>query len=143
MTSDHVGVTLVTVSEKHIREGVAGNCHRCPVALAILEAIGDRDCDPMLLEVEWEPYLVVWGRYLRAPQKVRDFLYAFDSFFRNSRGEPKLPKKLTDDLAPFTFSLPSQSDLQWEESCYRCERLFDPSELDEDGVCEECLKAEN
>lgn len=134
--------TKVTVSEKLIREGIAGSCHRCPVVMAIIEAVGDSSCEPMVVERDWSFRLCVWGRYLLAPCEVRQFVYALDSLGRKKNGAAKLPRKLTGDLAPFTFTLPSITDPEWEEACYGCEELFDPSDLDGEGMCPECLEKE-
>lgn len=127
----------VSVTAEDIAEGVAGDCHSCPVARALIRAT--KDTEPMVYEHDWSLYLKVWSRSIQAPQKVRDFVNAFD-------GQPRTIDGLidTDDpdytpMEPFGFTLPDQDDPEWQESCCNCGDLFDASELDDEGYCEDCL----
>jgi hypothetical protein len=133
--------TKVQVTAIHIRTGIAGDCHRCAVALAVNEAIEDADCG--VVEVDWMIHLIIQSRYIVAPVAVRQFVNAIDAVERKESGRPKLPRKLPEDIAPFEFTLPPFNDPAWKEECNGCECLFDPAELDDEGVCEECRKAES
>jgi hypothetical protein len=136
------GATIVKVLAKRIRKGIAGDCHGCPVAKAILETLSERHCEPQLVDIEWVTYVVVWGRYLPAPAAVREFMWAFDSLPRTKAGRAKLPKKLAGDLAPFSFTLPPFESGDWLDSCSRCGRVFEESELNGDGACHDCLHSD-
>jgi hypothetical protein len=43
--------TRVRVTAEHIRTGIAGNCLRCAVALALDDATDDKEC--MVFEKDW------------------------------------------------------------------------------------------
>jgi hypothetical protein len=58
------------------------------------------------------------GRHILAPHNVREFIRAFD------RQPPTDEGHLDTD----------------QVECYYCEELFDPEELDDEGVCEEFRK---
>jgi hypothetical protein len=133
--------TKVRVTAALIRRGIAGDCHRCAVALAVRKAMGDAEC--MVAEVEWTLRLRVWSRWIIVPWEVRWFVYTIDSLGRKSDGRPQLRQKLSEYLAPFEFTLPPFDDPAWEEQCCGCEDLFDRTELDEEGLCEDCRKGEN
>jgi hypothetical protein len=133
--------TKIRITEDHIRTGIAGDCHRCAIALAVNEAIEDADCG--IVEVDSMIYLIIQSRYLIAPVAVRKFVNAIDELEREADGRPKLPPELPEELAPFEFTLPPFDDPAWKEECNGCEFLFDPAELDDEGVCEECRKAES
>jgi hypothetical protein len=117
----------VKVKREHIRKGIAHDCHRCPVVLAIADAIPDSE--PMLYEDMADGTRIdVCGRTIRAPHEVFDFMVDFDH-----------GRKC--DVAPFSFELPDLDDREWQEKCYHCEELFDPEELDDEGCCPECAKS--
>lgn len=133
--------TVVHVTDSHIRAAIPGDCLRCAVALALDDATDDKEC--MIVEKEWTLYLVVWGRYLVAPERVRRFVSEYDGLERMESGCARLPRELQPEVAPFDFELPPINDPAWEESCYRCEELFSPTELDDEGYCEDCRKGED
>jgi hypothetical protein len=131
----------VRVTAEHIRTGLAGDCLRCAVALALDAATGDDEC--MVAEKDWTFHLCVWGRWIVAPPEVRRFVDAIDGLDREEDERPILPEKLEgSDLAPFAFTLPPLTDPEWQEECYGCEQLFDANELDEEGFCPECRAGE-
>jgi hypothetical protein len=130
--------TKVRVTATLIRTGLAGDCHRCAVALAVAEATGDDEC--MMAEVDWLLRLSVWGRWIAVPYEVRRFVHAVDGLRRKADGRPKLPRRLAEELAPFEFTLPAFDDPAWDEQCERCGAIFDPAEIDDEGRCEDCRK---
>lgn len=130
----------VNVSADDRAKGEAGNCFRCAVALAIQRATGDGHAN--VYEREWAMYLEVHGRHIVAPQRVRQFLYAFDALDREDK-RGRLPRVLPDELKCFTFTLPSLGDPEWKEQCCECESLVSASELDDEGACRECTPVES
>jgi hypothetical protein len=137
-----VDTTTVRVTAEHIRSGLAGDCFRCAVALALDEATGDDEC--MVGEIDWILHLRVWNRVIVAPPEVRRFVFDLDGLDRGEGGRPKLPKKLKGtDVAPFVFTLPPPTDPAWKEQCHGCEQLFAPAELDSEGCCAECREEED
>jgi hypothetical protein len=88
--------TKIRITEDHIRTGIAGDCHRCAIALAVNEAIEDADCG--IVEVDSMIYLIIQSRYLIAPVAVRKFVNAIDELEREADGRPKLPPELPEDL---------------------------------------------
>lgn len=111
----------VTITAADIAVGERRECYSCPVALALARATGDEEAN--VYERDWFLWLEAWGRSIRAPEVVRDFVRRFD--------DDETPE-------PFAFSLPDQTDPAWQERCCRCDELFPPAELDDTGVCEEC-----
>jgi hypothetical protein len=80
-------MTAITVTAGHIAKGEAGECERCPVALAILDAFPD----PVYVSVGLDNIIVgPPGTVIDAPLEVRAFIEVFDS---------------TGDGEPFTFTL--------------------------------------
>lgn len=132
--------TLVCMTESDIREGLAGNCHRCPVALATARATGgevmvfeDGDCR-LWIEVD--------GRGIPAPPVVRDFVRAFDDQPRDIvDGSLDLRDPGCKPPAPIEFTLPDSSDPRWKLQCQYCGCRFDADELDDDGSCEDCRES--
>lgn len=107
MTAPAAATVTVAVTEKHIADGVPGNCAACPVALAILGAIpgavkvqvlyastedDDREAGRPLEATVWLDSAGLPRRQFRSrlalPAQVREFVTAFDGF------EP---------VSPFTF----------------------------------------
>jgi hypothetical protein len=127
----------VSVTAQDIAAGVGGDCLLCPVAIALARDTGDAEA--IVFEKDWTLRLQVWGRSIVAPSEVRQFVRAFDDQPRKDDGRLDDKDKDYDPPVPFAFELPDQGDPEWEESCYRCEELFDPAELDDEGVCESCL----
>lgn len=131
-----IASNTVHVGAKDIRAAEAGDCFRCAVARAMQRATGDSEA--RVVEADWQLRLVVWGRLIVAPDDVRAFVRELDGLPRTRKNRPRLPKKLVEPVAPFTFELPAWSDPEWEEECQGCEQLFAPGDLDDDGYCEEC-----
>jgi hypothetical protein len=111
----------VSVTAEDIAAGKAGDCYRCPVAIALARVTGDRESH--VYGQDWMMWIDVGGRTIQAPYEVEEFVRGFDD--RKSPG-------------PFDFELPDLDDPAWRERCCRCEELFAPSELDDEGVCPEC-----
>lgn len=127
----------VRVTKAHIANGEAGDCFKCAVALALAKATGDDEAN--VYENDWTMYLHVWSRHIVAPYEVRQFVYDFDGQPRREDGRIDLDDEQCEPPKPFAFTLPPLSDPEWQERCYQCEELFDPSELDDEGVCKACL----
>ncbi len=131
--------TTVNVTEADIRAGLVGDCYNCAVALAVQRATGERES--RIVEIDYKTKLIVGPFYLDAPWEVARFVWEFDSLDHDEDGHPILPDDLAGAvLAPFFFELPDHGSPEWEESCYGCEQLFAPDELDGEGYCEECLR---
>ena len=129
--------TKIRVSASDIRNGRAADCFRCAVARALQRATGDDEAH--VNEIDYLLRLHVWGRIFTAPQCVTDFIVAFDRHYeRYDSGRVKLPRRLPEDVRPFSFTIPPLDDPEWEEQCYHCEELCDPKTLDDEGVCQEC-----
>jgi hypothetical protein len=89
--------TLVRVTAEHIARGVVKDCEKCPVALAVIDALGDlftkdstvdAECDSIIF---WPgPDLEMWRA--PTPTVAADFIDAFDSYFQGT-------------AAPFEFVL--------------------------------------
>lgn len=129
---------LIEVTESDIREGVAEDCDCCPVAIAASRATG-YDC--AVFSLDWVLSLRVGHLIMRAPYQVREFVMEFDDLERERFGcreKPKLATILPDGLKPFSFEIPDLTDGAWEEQCYGCEELCNPSELDREGYCAGC-----
>lgn len=129
----------VSVTAEDIAEGRAGNCHDCPVALAVLRAVGDTDTEVSVYDHDWVTYIQVGGRCIPAPHRVAAFISQFDmqprlKDMRANRADPKYKV-----LLPFDFDLPGDDDPDWREHCYHCNELFEPAALDGEGVCKGCL----
>lgn len=64
----------VQVTQHHIDFGVESNCEKCPVALALVEAV------PMDVPISVEPELAVIGSAMvDLPRHVTDFIEHFDN----------------------------------------------------------------
>lgn len=124
------------VTKADIAKGVAGDCLKCAVSLALNRATGDTDV--MVYERDWTMYLKVWSRHIIAPYEVRSFVHEFDGQPRRDDGRLDLKNKECEPPKPFAFTLPPLSSSEWEEECCGCEELFAPSELDDEGCCEGC-----
>jgi hypothetical protein len=131
----------VIVTEEDIAAGIGGNCHRSPVAIAMARDTGDSEAN--VHEQDWMLRVEVWGRSMLAPYKVRKFVREFDALPRTEDGRLDDSNKDFVMPKPFKFELPEIQHPDWEERCYRCEELFDPSELDDEGTCEECRLPED
>ena len=131
----------VSVTAEDILEGVCGDCHRCAVALALSRASGDDEAN--VYERDWTLYLEVHGRHIPAPFEVSQFVRTFDSQPRTDGGAVDFDAVDCEPPSPFDFELPPFDGGDWQERCYHCEELFDDEELDDEGICKECLaKAE-
>lgn len=83
--------TLIRVTPAHIVHGWRRDCEKCPIALAVLEAIADpaatvevgEDAIDLNLPGEW--------RQADTPRVAADFIYAFD--------------ELEDSYGPIEFTL--------------------------------------
>jgi hypothetical protein len=128
----------VKVTADDIAAGVAGDCARCPVALALVRSTGDNEV--LIYERDWELWIEVWGRHILAPHNVREFIRAFDRQPRTDDGHLDTDQLGCIPPGPFKFELPDIQDPKWQERCYYCEELFDPEELDDEGVCDDCRK---
>jgi hypothetical protein len=127
-----VKLIRVRVTAKDIREGGAGDCFRCAVAGALQRATGDNDAH--VYESDFLVYLTAWSRHIHAPDRVRTFVLDYDECPVHER-----TGRLPADLRPFVFTLPPQDDPEWLERCGGCEQLFAGSELDDEGICPECM----
>ena len=111
----------VDVTAQDIAAGLAKNCQRCPVALALGRA--GRDDYAAVVEIDFRLHLELQSRWIAAPQEVVEFVERFDAGLR---------------CEPFRFELPDLDDPEWQEQCNDCERLLAPDGLDRDGYCPEC-----
>lgn len=105
----------VTLTVDDIRTGVAGDCYRCAVALALQRATGDETAH--VYEDEDESGLIrleAHGRSVQAPERVTRFVWDYDSLERSSDGRPVITADKAAMLQPFTFTLPP------EEECEGC-----------------------
>jgi hypothetical protein len=70
--------THVSVTGQHIEGGVVGSCDKCPIALAVLDAVGnpaaavDVNDDAISLFLPGETWTAV------TPPVAANFIYAFD-----------------------------------------------------------------
>ncbi len=94
-------------------------------------------------ESDWLLRIEVWSRSIIAPWEVRQFTQDFDDLDRRKNGRAKLPRRLEEPIAPFTFEIPDPDDSEWDERCYNCEGFFKADELSDEGCCKECLAKEN
>lgn len=129
--------TPVRVTAKDIRSGIAGDCFRCAVALAVQRATGDAEAN-VFEDYSWTLRIEAWSRSVAAPCDVRFFTYNFDGLLRKRTNRAVLPARLEGDVAPFSFTLPADDDPEWDERCYRCEHFCKAEDLDDEGVCDEC-----
>lgn len=128
---------VVAVTEEDIRGSEAGDCFRCAVAKSLHRCTGDDHAN--VYERDWIMYLEVWSRHIVAPIEVREFVENFDAQPRQAGSKsPRLPALLPEEVGPFTFELPPQTDPEWQERCTDCEELFASAELDDEGYCPEC-----
>ena len=75
----------IKVKTKHIRSGIPGSTHECPIALAAVEA--------GLEDVIVGPYAISHGgHHYDLTDSAKDFIGRFD---------------FNDDVLPFEFNLPS------------------------------------
>lgn len=84
---------IVRVTQEHIREGKRGECGECPVALALVEAFETHDVS--VFDENWDWYLEVAGKTIKAPDEVVSFARAFDNKYPVEPFEfevPELPK---------------------------------------------------
>lgn len=128
----------VEVTEHDILHGVAGNCFRCAVSLALQRATGDDEAN--VYEMDWLTWLHVHGRDILAPGEVRQWIWAYDGLDRDDKGRIDVTNRRAKLPEPITFDLPELDDPEWQERCYHCEALFPRDELDDEGVCAECRK---
>jgi hypothetical protein len=127
-------VKTITVTTDDIKQGVAGDCARCPVAIALNRAFMEKgqsafiySPEARVVEIDWELHLEVWGRYIQAPDSVDTFVRRFD-------GHAQEP------ATPISFVLPEFHTQWWKEKCTDCEELFGATELDGEGICEVCAE---
>ncbi len=130
----------VSVSEDDIREGIAGDCHRCAVSLALTRATGDTEANVYV--DDWLHYIEIGGRHVLAPPEVTAFVVQFDRQPRGEDGRIDASHRDYRPPDPFDFELPDQGDPEWKERCYKCEELFDASDLDDEGVCGDCREGD-
>lgn len=126
----------VTLTEYDIHNGIAGDCHRCAIALALQRDTKDEEAN--VTEIDFISYLSCWGRFIIAPCEVQAFIWEFDRLPREEGKRPKLPDVLPESLRPFSFVLPDMGHEDWKSLCYECEELCDPQELDDEGCCKSC-----
>lgn len=126
----------ISVSAADIAAGRAGDCFRCPVAIALARATGDGEAN--VYERDFEMWIEVGGRHTRAPHEVREFVHGFDGQPRTEDGRPDTGHEDYDPPGPFEFELPDRDGPEWQGRCYCCEELFAPSELDDEGFCQGC-----
>jgi hypothetical protein len=126
----------VNATAGDIANGTAGDCHSCAVAMALTRST--RDSDAMVYERDWTMYLRVWSRLIVAPYDVRHFVQVFDGQPRTDDNRIDVKHPDYETMEPFAFDLPDQDDPEWQEECYECEDLCDPSDLDDEGYCKDC-----
>ena len=131
----------VNVRLSDISDGIAGDCFRCSVALALQRATKDKEA--RVVESDWQIKLCVHSREITAPSEVVDFVRTFDDLPRLHKdeignGKPILPKHLPEELRPFKFTLPDLGSAEWQERCCICDELFATEDLDDEGICQEC-----
>lgn len=63
---------LITVTEEDIREGKAGTCQWCPIALAASKIMGACTVSPDRISFSG-------GRHCYLPRKAKDFIHRFDN----------------------------------------------------------------
>lgn len=109
---------IVHVTAEDIQAGYANDCYRCPVALALQRATGDRTANVY----EDEEFLMrceVDCRYYLLPCDVTRFVRDFDQ---------------GADLQPFSSALPDVTS--WQQQCAECDEYVDA--VDDSGLCETC-----
>jgi hypothetical protein len=126
----------VCVTLENIAAGLIGDCYRCPVALALAEATGDRKAT--VYGSGRRIWLEVNGRAILALPEVREFVRDFDALPRGADGRPDVAHERYRPLEPFAFTLPGPDDPEWWVACSRCGDLSDPSRRGADGECAEC-----
>lgn len=124
----------IQVTEDDIKQGIAGDCHCCAIALALARHTGDGE--PMVYVDEWQMRLQVWSRSIVAPWEVTRFIHDMDDESRDEEGHPILSSK----HEPFEFEIPEDDDNEWDDRCYGCEKYFKTEALDDEGYCEKCLE---
>jgi hypothetical protein len=129
-------VMQVCVTLDDIADGLIGDCYRCPVALALARATGDREAN--VYDDGGGIWLEVWGRVIEPPHEVWVFVREFDALPRTEDRHPNVVHVDYRQPEPFAFTVPDLDDPKWRECCSCCGDLFDPSELDDDGLCAEC-----
>ena len=73
---------IITLSQKHIDEGVKQDCHYCPAALAVKEATGEELVE-VATAIRWGEDWTgdeswKWKHRSPTPRAVREFLDRFD-----------------------------------------------------------------
>jgi hypothetical protein len=128
----------IRVRASDIAAGIAGECHGCPVAIALQRAT--KDSEASVTQINFVLYLCVWSQYIVAPVEVREFVLRFDSIRRNEDDQRPLIKSLPPAKRPkpIIFEVPEIGASEWRERCYGCDELRDPEELDAEGICREC-----
>lgn len=127
----------IRITKADLAAGEAGNCFRCPVAVALQRATKDDHAN--VYERDWMTYIQVGALHLLAPYQVSNFVHAVDHAKRDEGGHPIIESLMPHERPkPFAFTLPPWKSPEWKESCYGCEELFQPEELDDEGNCEEC-----
>lgn len=124
----------VSVTAADIAAGVAGDCHRCAVALALARATGDAEAN--VYDCHWQIWLEAHGRHVQAPPAAAAFVNAFDALRRLPNG--RVDPGVSGAPGPLAFPLPDLDDPAWRERCCHCENLFVSAELDEAGACAAC-----
>jgi hypothetical protein len=87
--------TLVRVTPAHIERGVVQDCERCPVALAVINALGDLFTEGSVVDVDIYS-IVFWPApggdacIAMTPDVAADFISAYDDL---------------GDVGPFEFTL--------------------------------------
>lgn len=80
----------IRVTEKHIKEGIKGSCKSCPIAVAVLETVGDAKAVNVGGSVAFI-YDEDWVRQTSPlPLEAETFISEFDQGFK---------------VKPFTFEL--------------------------------------
>ena len=74
---------IITLSQKHIDEGVKQDCHHCPAALAIAEATGEEFVE-VATAIRWGEDPTgsggwKWKHRVSTPPILREFMDRYDS----------------------------------------------------------------
>ena len=93
----------IHVTQDHINDGLPDNCSKCPIALAVSDALKARAVPFFNLAVRAEEVVVWTGennpRQINAslPDNAQNFIEEFDSWDPTEEGLP--------DVAPFEFEI--------------------------------------